>query len=310
MTEVLIQTFILLFLGFAVFFLIWSLFRFPVPVDPPIHRILAVRLGAPPRHTVFEQTALAPVVSFLLGLSSRMAFPGLRNLIRRKLDASGNPSNYSTDEYITLCVLTGLLMAGAGAAVLAVILGPSAIPWAVFGLGLLGFAVPLIALDQAASRRLLRIAKQLPYSLDLIALVMAAGATFTEAIETLIRDEPDEDLNQELRIVQAEIEFGSPRAAALANMANRIPLDALRSVVGAVIQAEALGTPLAVILKNQSGMLRMHRSVRAEKLSASANLRILIPSMLILIAVVLIVFGPVIVRWVKQGTLAPAAGLS
>jgi tight adherence protein C len=238
-----------------------------------------------------------------------MALPGLRGLIRRKLNASGNPNNYSTDEYITLCLATGVIVAGAGAAILGLILGAGIVPWAVLFLGVLGFAVPLIVLDQAAARRLLRISKQLPYSLDLIALVMTAGATFSEAIETLIRDDPDEDFNQELRIVQAEIEFGSTRAAALANMGDRIPLDALRSVVGAVIQAEALGTPLATILKNQSGMLRMHRSVRAEKLSASAALRILIPSMLILIAVVLIVFGPVIIRWIDQGTLASASGL-
>ena len=100
---------------------------------------------------------------------------------------------------------------------------------------------------------------------------------------------------------RAEIEFGTPRNQALTNMADRVPLESVRSVIGAVNQAEALGTPLSEILKNQSGMLRMHRSVRAEKLSASASLRILIPSMLILMSVVLIIFGPLIIRWVESG---------
>jgi hypothetical protein len=49
-------------------------------------------------------------------------------------------------------------------------------------------------------------------------------------------------------------------------------------------------------------MLRMYRSVRAEKLSASASLRILVPSMLILLAVVIIVFAPLIIRRI-QGEL-------
>ena len=306
MPDTLIQTFILLFLGFSIFLLIWSLFRFPVPVEPPIHRALALRLGAGQRRTVFEQAAIAPLVSFFQALAARIAFPALRRFIRGKLDAAGNPNNYSTDEYITLCLLTALVMAAAGGALVAAILGPAAVPEAALALALIGFAVPLVIADQAAARRVLRIAKQLPYTLDLIALMMAAGATFTEAIETLIRDDPDDDINQEFRIVQGEMEFGTTRAVALANMAARIPLESLRSVVGAIIQAESLGTPLSVILKNQSGMLRMYRSVRAEKLSASASLRILIPSMLILVAVVIIVFGPVIIRYVKQGSILPA----
>jgi len=134
-------------------------------------------------------------------------------------------------------------------------------------------------------------------------LALPAGSSFSEAIETLIRDSPDDDLNQELAIVLSEIEFGTPRRVALSHMAERIPLEALRSVVGAINQAETLGTPLAGILKLQSDMLRMHRGVRAEKLSASASLRILIPSMLILVAVVLIVFAPLLIEMIKRGSL-------
>jgi tight adherence protein C len=144
-----------------------------------------------------------------------------------------------------------------------------------------------------------RIARQLPYTLDLIALMMGAGSTFTEAIQTIIREDPEDDFNQELRIVLSEIEFGTKRATALSNMAERIPMDALRSIVGAVNQAETLGTPLSEILKNQSNMLRMHRSVEAEKVSASASLRILVPTMLILVAVVIFLFGPLIIRWMR-----------
>ena len=87
------------------------------------------------------------------------------------------------------------------------------------------------------------------------------------------------------------------------NLGVRIPLDSLRSVIGAVNQAEKLGTPLSSILKVQAEMLRMHRSVRAEKLSASASLKILIPSMLILLAVVLVIGAPMIIRFIVQGSL-------
>ena len=142
----------------------------------------------------------------------------------------------------------------------------------------------------------------MPYTLDLIALMMQAGSAFSEAIQTMIRDDPEQDFNQELRIVLAEIEYGTRRADALRNLAERIPLDTLRSIVGAVNQAEALGTPLSEILKSQSDMIRMHRSVRAEKLSAKASLRILMPMVLILAAALFTLFGSLVVRRLKTGS--------
>ena len=166
---------------------------------------------------------------------------------------------------------------------------------------IIGFLIPFYSLHAQALKRLRNISKQLPYTLDLIGLMMEAGATFTEAINTLIQDDPQDELNQELTLVQSEIDLGTQRAPALANMAERIPLESLRSVVGAINQAEALGTPLSTILKNQSNMVRMMRSVKAEEASAKASTRILIPSMLILVAVVIIVFAPLIIAKLQGG---------
>ena len=279
----------------ATAFLIWSLFRFPVPSEPPVHRRMAAAMGRQ-RNTLFEQPALAPLMSLALTLAHRFSFGPIRKRIRADLEASGNPNGYSVEEAVALSLATGIAL-GLASALLASALLKQVDPIIFFVMALIGFALPMWTVHNAAAARLMRISKQLPYTLDLIALMMEAGSTFTEAIDTIIRDDPDDDFNQELALLRSEIDFGTQRSTALANLANRIPLESLRSIVGAVNQAESLGTPLSVILKSQSGMLRMHRSVRAEKLSASASLRILIPSMLILLAVVLMVFGPVLIRW-------------
>jgi len=280
--------------------LIWSLFRFPVETDMPIHRQIAAALGRQRTGTVFEHHLLMPMMQICLAISQRMGFPALRDWLGKKLDAVGNPDNYSLDEYIAVCIAGSVAIAGAQI-VICGIMFQWFDPLVVLVMIVIGFAIPLWTLNEAASARVGRISKKLPYTLDLIALMMAAGSTFSEAIETLIRDEPDDDFNEELALVMAEIEFGTRRFDALAHMAERIPLDTLRSIVGAINQAEAMGTPLAEILKTQSGMLRMHRSVRAEKLAASASLRILLPTMLILAASVLALFGPLIVKWVVEG---------
>ncbi len=282
---------------FGVFLPIWVLFRHPVRHEAPAHRRIARAVGAD-KPTVFEQPVLGQALAVVTDLSGRLDLPGLRARIRQDLDASGNASGYTVDQYLTLCLVSAMA---------AVLLGGLAELSLGGGLLLLvvpfflavGFYLPLMLLGGARQRRVVRIAKQLPYTLDLVALVMQAGSGFNEAVETLVRDDPDDDLNQELQLALNEMKFGTSRAAALQNLADRIPLETLRSVIAAVNQADMLGSPLAEILKTQADMLRNLRAVTAEKKSASASLKILIPSMLILMAVVLVVFGPVLIRFFR-----------
>lgn len=292
------QILITVMLGIAVFLVVWSVFRYPVNAQAEVHRQIALAMGRGERQTIFETSFLAPITGVALSCARRMSLPGLRLWVRRQLDGSGNPNGYSVDEYLAASMLCSVTMAAAATLLSLAFLGSfNLLGFA--AMGAVGFGVPLYSLHGESNKRLHRIARKLPYTLDLIALMMGAGSTFTEAVQTIIREEPEDDFNQELAIVLSEIEFGTKRSTALANMAERIPTEALRSIVGAVNQAELLGTPLSLILKNQSGMLRMHRTVRAEKISASASLRILLPSMLILVAVVIFVFGPVLVRMMK-----------
>jgi tight adherence protein C len=285
----------------AVFLLVFSLFRAPEAMLPAEHRRIAEAVGAGERHTVFEQPMLARIMGLGLQLARRLTVPWLRQLVARNLDAAGNPNGYSINEYLAICVVSAAGLAGVSL-LLGILLDNRLLLVLLMLTAAVGFAVPLWVLKDQAARRLTRISMQLPYSLDLISLMMAAGSTFTEAIDTLIKDDRGDDLNQELRIVRAEIDFGTQRNQALRNLAQRIPLDSLRSVVAAVNQAEQLGTPLSNILSSQADMLRNRRSVRAEKLSASASLRILLPTMLIMIAVVLCVFGPFLIRRYTTGT--------
>lgn len=286
---------VLLFVG--VFLPIYGVFRYPVAAEPPIHRRIAAAVGVD-RRTIFENALLAPVMSLGLGVARQAGLPGLRQRIRQDLDASGNPSGYSVDEYLTICLVSAVGLALLGL-LLDLLMGGAGLLLVVPLMAAAGFVAPLLVLRSAALKRIGRIAGQLPYTLDLISLVMAAGSTFTEAVETLIRDHPEDDLNQELRIALSEMEFGVTRSRALNNLADRIPLESLRSILAAVNQADTLGTPLSSIFKLQAEMLRMQRSVRAEKLSASASLRILVPSMVILMAVVGIVFAPLIIRFLR-----------
>ncbi|RKY25718.1 MAG: hypothetical protein DRP83_05850, partial [Planctomycetota bacterium] len=149
--------------------------------------------------------------------------------------------------------------------------------------------------------RLETITRQLPYALDLISLAMGAGATFTEAVETIVSEEDNGAINVELRALLAEIELGTTRKTALENLARRVPLESMRNLVASVAQAEQLGTALGDVLHDQASLMRMQRSVRAENKAAIAGVRILVPCLLLVMAVILTIFAPAIIRIIQDG---------
>lgn len=284
----------------AVALLVWSLFRRELRPEPAITRRVALAVGIDDRRTLFE----LPIVGQLMGVAVLVMrrFGLFRSTIRESLEASGNPNGYTVEEYLAICLACGFATAVAASLIMLVSVWQTGV-MLIGGAFVVGFAIPIWSLRSMAGRRIRQIARKLPYSLDLISLMMESGATFAEAIQTVIRDDPDDELNVELRLVQAEIEVGASRATALSNMAARIPLDSLRSVVGAINQSDALGTPLATILQSQANMLRTIRSVKAEEASAKASLRILLPNTLILLAMMLVVLAPVIMRAIDRRLL-------
>ncbi len=301
MDSLLLQFSVTGLMGGSFFLLIWSVFRTPVSDAVPVHRQFTSALGAEQRQTFFEKPLLGRVMKITLLWARRLGLPGLRRYIRQHLDASGNPNNYSVDEYLSICLVCSIVMGLSALALSLLVLGTLDLV-VICVLGAMGFGIPIWLLKGASATRLMRISKQLPYTLDLIALMMGAGSTFNEAVGTIIRDQPEDELNQELKMVLAQIDLGTSRSEALALLGVRIPLDALRSVIGAANQAQVLGTPLSTIFKSQSDMMRMYRSVRAEKLSASASLRLMFPNVLILVAVVIFLFGPMMIKYM-QGSL-------
>lgn len=261
-------------------------------------RQIAIAMGQGDRRTVFENPALAPLMWLLVQVAQKLSLPGVKRRLRRQLLAAGSPNFLTADEYLALAMLWGL---GGGAVLLLVdyLLSGRLSPASLLVGVVLGAAVPIYYLHDLARRRLRDVARRVPYSLDLIALAMGAGSTFTEAIRTVVREDPQTPLNVELTTVLAEMDLGATRRQALTNLVTRVPLESLQSIIASVLQAEELGTPLSDVLRDQAALLRLHRSVRAEKAAAVASVRILIPGVLILLSVVLTIFAPFIVRAVK-----------
>ncbi len=102
-----------------------------------------------------------------------------------------------------------------------------------------------------------------------------------------------------MRYVLQEVKMGTTRREALINLKDRVPSDYISGLVSSVVQAEQMGTPLTNILRIQAAAIRLKRSQRAEKLAGEAPVKLIMPLLFIVGAVMLTLFGALIIRAIR-----------
>ena len=215
--------------------------------------------------------------------------------IGRQIVSSGGSRAWNPEEWLAvieiqcglaapLFIAMGMQLMGAPGIVLGVL-------WAV----LLGVVLRRRLAKQAAYR-LWRIKQRLPYLLDLLTLLMEAGATFLNALRDAVAEFRHHPAGVEFGRVLAEMNMGKSRTAALEALRDRLADDEITSIVGSVIQGENLGTPLGLLFRTQADVLRTKRSQRAETMAGEAAVQMLLPAVLIMAAAVLIILGPFVLN--------------
>jgi tight adherence protein C len=247
---------------------------------------------------------LLPLISALGAIHARLGRQSYGIKMQIKLNAAGNPGAFTPDEIfglrvllaLTLPVLANLVM------VAAAILADGGRGVVMLGAGLFGFIYPTIWIQDHITKRAQSINRGLPYVLDLLTLAVEAGLDFISAVERIVTKRTDRDpLTDELFLMLQELKMGKTRREALRDMAQRCHLENLDTVVAALIQADQLGTSMGPILRIQSEMLRVRRSQRAEKLAMEAPVKMLFPLLFIFSSVFLLLFGPTVVRFIRDG---------
>ncbi|MBQ9726301.1 MAG: type II secretion system F family protein [Kiritimatiellae bacterium] len=157
---------------------------------------------------------------------------------------------------------------------------------------------PALWLRAAVRRRKADIVKALPFALDLLTLSVEAGLDFMSALRRCAeRPGAADPLSEELLRVVRETQVGTPRRDALRAFAARAGVPDVRSLVGALVQADELGVSVGAILRVQAAQIRQRRFERAEKLANEAPVKLLGPLVLFVFpAVFLVLLGPVLFR--------------
>ena len=148
--------------------------------------------------------------------------------------------------------------------------------------------------------RLLLLKRKLPYFLDLVTLLMEAGSSFLQALEEAVREFRSHAVGVEFGRVLMEMRMGKNRSDAFEEMRSRLDDHEISSLLGAILQGEELGTPLATLFRSQADVMRLKRSQRAETLANEAGVKMLLPAILVMAATVIIILGPFILSFVTS----------
>ena len=226
----------------------------------------------------------------------KLPIPGVRVMLGARLGRAGHLGGFTADEYLAFCVVSGISFFSLGFFFFNSVTGEPRLPLCVMA-GMFGGYFPVMYLEERVMDRLTTINRDLPYMLDVLALSVGAGLDFNSSIERIVaKDSTRSPLIEEMRYVLQEVRMGSTRKEALLSLKARVPSDYINGLVSSVVQAEQMGTPLTNILKVQAKAIRMKRSQRAERLAGEAPVKMIMPLLFIVAAIMLTLFGAIIIR--------------
>jgi tight adherence protein C len=224
---------------------------------------------------------------------NRVAFREYLPEIGREIQAAGLPRFWTAAEYLAKLELIALLLSPAYVYAFVEVMGPAGGVTA----GVMTILTAWFLRRRLAARaryRLLQIKRRLPFLLDLLTLLMEAGATFMQALSDAVDQFGDHAVGYEFGRVLSEINMGKGRTGSLEAMRDRLNDDEITSIIGSIIQGEELGTPLARLFRTQADVLRIKRTQRAETIAGEAGVKMLLPAILVMASTVLIILGPFI----------------
>ena len=165
-----------------------------------------------------------------------------------------------------------------------------------------GLYLPFSQLKMAVqARKTQLLLRGLPDFLDMLSSTVQAGLAFNAALGYAI-EVTTGALREEVHAVLSEIRLGRSRADAMKSMATRVRQQHVSTMVTSIVQAERLGSNLGKVLNELAEEARNKRMMRAEEIAALMPVKMIIPMALFMLpALFVIIFGPVIARYLSNG---------
>jgi tight adherence protein C len=246
----------------------------------------------------FFERAIRPFVQRLSRLSRRNQ-GNMVEVAEGRLHRAGYPGGLRGADWMGVKVLSAIVF-GIGFTILFLVIAgfPTNVLFGIGGLAV-GFLAPEFWLGRKIRQRQTDMLLQLPDALDLLTISVEAGLGFDAALAKVV-EKMEGPLINEFRQALAEIRMGRLRRDALRDVASRADVQPVTNFIGAIVQAEQLGVPIAKVLQIQSQQLRIERRQRAEEAAAKAPVKMLFPMVgCIFPTIFIVILGPAIVTVVR-----------
>jgi tight adherence protein C len=166
-------------------------------------------------------------------------------------------------------------------------------------LGLILYMYPSLWISGLRKKRQEEIKLQLPFVIDLMTLSTEAGLDFIGAIQKVVEKTRPGPLVDELERMLQQTQLGTSRADAMRELAWRIDLTEVSSLIAVLVTADEMGGSIGAVLRVQADLIRTQRFNSAEKKGAAASQKLLFPLILFIMpAVFIMIFGPVILGFI------------
>jgi len=241
----------------------------------------------------FLSRVVRPIADGILASLGSLLPGNHREQVHAQLVHAGLQGQFRAEEIISLRVLGGvggLLIGllnlgtggvGGGTGMLLLVLLP-----------VMGAQLPKSWLDRKVKERREALLRDLPDTLDLMAISVEAGVGFEGALG-VVCENFDSPLAHEFARTLREMELGLPRREALQNLKKRTEVPELSNFVLTLTQADALGMPVGRVLKTAAEEMRTKRQQWAREKAAKLPVKILFPLVLFIFpAIFVVLLGP------------------
>ncbi|HEX7076317.1 MAG TPA: type II secretion system F family protein [Hyphomicrobiaceae bacterium] len=172
------------------------------------------------------------------------------------------------------------------------------------GVGIGGFYLPNMMLENMIQRRQQSIKEAFPDALDMLLICVQAGMSIEAAFGKIAKEISSQsiELAEEFSLTTAELSYLHERRQAYENLGKRTGIAGIKAVATALIQAERYGTPVGQALRVMAKENRDMRMSEAEKKAAALPPKLTVPMIVFFLPVLFVVIlGPAIIQVMKLG---------
>jgi tight adherence protein C len=166
-------------------------------------------------------------------------------------------------------------------------------------MALIGYFLPNYWLTLVTAKRKSKIMEGFPDALDLMVVCVEAGMGLDAAIFRAGREIElkNKIISEEFKLLSLELRAGKTRREALRNLAMRIDLEDVNSLISLLIQTDRFGTSIAQALRVHSDSMRDKRQLMAEEIAAKLPVKLVFPLICFIFpSLFVVLLGPAAIR--------------